>query len=203
MHDPDVQREMQIDAEREEDWVQDQLDRLWAAYGSECPWTDAQNSSEEEEAVMPLSVESAEALDIPESAFNSDGLAVLMVPGGRYGGDWSVTFVGPDDVKFGKIFTAAGRSKQELLNDPRYPYLAAETAFIWLVGQAREQGWRVVSWECFNDQYGEDERPYFCLARAIVASEKFTPAPGAAYADELTLDEAMGYIQNAAQHGEQ
>jgi len=144
---------------------------------------------------MPLPISSSEDLHIPDSQFNEHGLAVLMIPGGRYGGDWSISFVGPDDAKIGSIFTSAPeRSKQELQSDRAYPDRAIETAFIWLVGQAREQAMRVVAWECFNSQYAEAERPYFCLARAIVASKAFIPAPGATYADEMTLDEAMGYV---------
>jgi len=52
----------------------------------------------------------------------------------------------------------------------------------------------VVGFECFNDRYGEAERPYFCLARAIVARQGFEPAPGAVYADELTLDAVMAGV---------
>ena len=136
---------------------------------------------------MPLPIVSAEALSIPPSAFNSDGLAVLMVPGGRYGGDWDVSFIGPDDAELGSISTAApAGSKQALQSDPGYPDRAIETAFAWLVGQAREQGLRVVGWENFNAQYAAAERPYFCLARAVVASRAFVPAPGVTYADEQT-----------------
>lgn len=141
---------------------------------------------------MPLPVSRQDPLDIPGSAFNADGLAVIMVPGGRYGGDWSVSFRGPADAEYGSLFTSVDdRRKQALESDPGYPDRAIETAFIWLAGQAREHGWRVVGWECFNSQYGEAERPYFCLARAIVASEKFTPAPGVTYADEAGLDVAL------------
>lgn len=144
---------------------------------------------------MPLPIADAQPLDIPAGAFNDDGLAVIMIPGGRYGGDWSINFMGPADVKCGSLFTSVDeRRKRALQSDPGYPDRAIETAFIWLVGQAREHGWRVVAWECFNSRYGEDERPFFCLARAIVASEKFTPAPGVTYADEQTLDAAMGYV---------
>jgi hypothetical protein len=45
--DPDTWREQQIAAEQEEAWIQEQIDRLWEAYGSECPWTDAKDSNEE------------------------------------------------------------------------------------------------------------------------------------------------------------
>ena len=52
MHDPDVQREMQIDAEREQDWptwTERALAQLWTEFGHELPWQDAKSSSEEEE----------------------------------------------------------------------------------------------------------------------------------------------------------
>ena len=142
---------------------------------------------------MPLPVASAEALDIPESAFDGNGLAVLMIPGGRYGGDWTVSVMA-GDINCGSLSTTAPeRSKRELLSDPGYPDRAIETAFIWLISETRKQSLRVVSWECLNSQHSPAECPYFCLARAIVASETFTPAPGVTYADEMTLDEVMGY----------
>jgi hypothetical protein len=143
---------------------------------------------------MPLPVASAEALSIPETAFNADGLAVLAIPGGRYGGDWSISFMA-GDVNCGSLSTSVDdRRKRELQSDPGYPDRAIETAFIWLIGQTREQGLRVVGWECFNSRYAEAERQFFCLARAIVAGKAFIPAPGVTYADEMTLDAAMGYV---------
>ena len=143
---------------------------------------------------MPLAVASAEPLDIPESAFNANGLAVIMVPGGRYGGDWSVNFMGADDAKFGEIFTAAPESsKRKLLSDPGYPDRAIETAFIWLVGQAREHG-------CGSSASSASTRPTATPSAPTSAS----PAPSSParrssrcrvpYADEMTLDEAMGYV---------
>lgn len=139
---------------------------------------------------MPLPIVSAVPLDIPVAAFNADGLAVLAVPGGRYGGDWVVCFVA-DDVKCGEISTSAGAAKRVLLPDPGYPDRAIETAFAWLAGETRKHGWRVVGWECFNSRYGPAERPYFCLAQAIVASEAFVPAPGITYADETAPGVSM------------
>ena len=144
---------------------------------------------------MPLPVASAEPLNIPEAAFDANGLAVLMIPGGRYGGDWSITFSGPGHVNCGTLLTAVDeRRKQELLTDPGYPDRAIETAFTWLAGETRKQGLRVVGFECLNSQHSPAERPYFCLARAIVASKAFIPEPGVTYADEKTLDAAMGYV---------
>jgi hypothetical protein len=147
---------------------------------------------------MPLPIARQEPLDIPESAFNADGLAVIMLPGGRYGGNWLIKAVDastPDKATrqpAGEFWTSLDdRNLRALESDPAYSDRAIETAFIWLVTQAGERGWRVVAWECFNSQYGEAERPYFCLARATVASEKFTPAPGVTYADEIGLDAAL------------
>lgn len=142
---------------------------------------------------MPLPVSSNEDLSIPASEFNEHGLAVIMLSGGWYGGDWVIGASAEDAGRLGGFETDAGSSKPELQRDPRYPYLAIETAFIWLMGEAPKHGWRVVGFECFNDRYGEAERPYFCLARAVVASEQFRPSPGVTYADEMTLEAVMGY----------
>jgi hypothetical protein len=148
---------------------------------------------------MPLPVSSSEPLSIPDSEFNEHGLAVIMLSGGRYGGDW-VIGASTNEVSevLGEVRTEAGASRRELERDPRYPYLAIESAFAWLRGEARKRGWRVVGFECFNDQYREEDRPYFCLARALVANASFVPRPGIAYADEMTLDAVMGYGTEAA-----
>lgn len=143
---------------------------------------------------MPLPVHSSEPLNIPASAFNEDDLTVIFLSGGRYGGDWVISAsIRADGDQLGTFTTDAGLSRPALVNDPHYPDLAIETAFIWLMSEARKHGWRVVSFECLNDQYREAERPYFCVARAIIASEQFKPAPGVTYADQMTLDAVMGY----------
>jgi hypothetical protein len=117
-----------------------------------------------------------------------------MLSGGRYGGDWVIgASTNADGDLLGEVRTEAGASRRELERDPRYPYLAIESAFAWLVGEAKRLGWRVVGFECFNDQYREEDRPYFCLARALVANASFVPRPGVAYADEMTLDAVMDY----------
>lgn len=149
---------------------------------------------------MPLPIADADPLNIPESAFNADGLAVIMLPGGRYGGDWVIQAVnaGGDQQPAGKIRTSVdGRRKQVLENDPGYPDRAIETAFIWLTGEARRQGLRVVDFECLNGRYAPAERPFFCLARGIVASAAFIPAEGVTYADDQTLDAVMACTPRA------
>ena len=154
---------------------------------------------------MPLPIASHEPLSIPESAFNADGLAVIMLPGGRYGGNWLIKVVdastpdSPAKQPAGEFWTSADdRAKRALENDPGYPDRAIETAFIWLAGETKRQGLRVAGFENFNREYGPAERPYFCLARAVVANKAFTPAPGVTYADEQSLDAVMGYVQSAA-----
>jgi len=145
---------------------------------------------------MPLPISSSEDLSIPAAEFNEHGLAVIMLSGGRYGGDWvigaSASADGGELGVLGEVRTSVDdRRKRALENDPGYPDRAIETAFIWLMGEAPKHGWRVVGFECLNDQYGPAERPYFCLARAIIASERFEPAPGVTYSDEMTLDAVM------------
>ena len=83
--------------------------------------------------------------------------------------------------------------KRALKDDPAYPDRAVESAFIWLIEQTRAQGLRVVMFECLNHHYGPGEAPYFCAARAVIASPVFVPQPETRYADEQTLDEVMGY----------
>lgn len=39
---------------------------------------------------MPLPVSSSEPLSIPAAEFNEHGLAVIMLSGGRCGGDWAI-----------------------------------------------------------------------------------------------------------------
>jgi len=145
---------------------------------------------------MPLPCIPGADLQIPPDVFSSDGLAVLLLQGGRYGGDWHIAVTtAADQTDCLGSFQTAPHQQQELLTDPRYPWLAIETAFIWLMAQAQEHGWRVVSWDCLNGHYGPDEAPYFCAASAIVANEAFIPQPGVTYADQQTLDQVMGYAK--------
>jgi hypothetical protein len=147
---------------------------------------------------MPLPIASWVNLAIPAGLFNEHGLAVLTLQGGRYGGDWVITPVSQDGryLAGGEFTTSAGseRRMQALLTDPGYPDRAIETALIWLMGEAKRQGLRVVMFECLNGQYPETDRPYFCAARAVIASQSFKPAPGVIYDDEQTLDAVMGYV---------
>ena len=109
--------------------------------------------------------------------------------GGRYGGNWSMAAsLRPSSDTVGQLTTERGGVS---LNDPRYPDLALESAFIWLMAQAKKHGWRVLFFENHNERYAEAERPYFVLAQAILGNASFKPKPGVKYADEGTLDEAV------------
>lgn len=142
---------------------------------------------------MPLAAHTIDDLDVQDDAFNADGLAVVFVSGVRYGGDWVIrASASADGPSFGEFETSAGDSKVRMQADPRYPDLAIESAFVWLIDQARGRGQRVVDFKCHNDRYGAGERPYFCLAQATIANSSFTPVPGVTYADEMTLDAVMG-----------
>lgn len=130
---------------------------------------------------MPLQVDQSISLNLPAGVFNSDGLAVVMLSGGRYGGNWVVKAIpdadGDPANPAGQFTTFAGSPKAALLHHPRYPDLAVETAFIWLMGQVMHLGLRVVRFECLNSQFDEATRAYSCLARAVIANRSFTPSP--------------------------
>lgn len=138
---------------------------------------------------MPLGISSGTGLELPAGEFNADGLAVIMISGGRYGGAWAISATATaDGPKLGEFRTSSPR---DLTGDPRYPDLAIETAFIWLRGETVRLGLRLVGFENLNQHYDAGSRPYFCLAQAVIANRSFVPVPGVRYADDQTLDEAM------------
>jgi hypothetical protein len=144
---------------------------------------------------MPLPIRESCDLELPGELFNDNGVAVIQLSGGRYAGDWEVSVLNSaDGPRLGRFSTeVAWQDKPALEKDPRYPYLALETGFAWLMGQAAEHGWRVVGYSVLNHLYDSDTAPYFCLAQAVIANRGFTPSPGVEYADEMTLDQVMGY----------
>lgn len=135
---------------------------------------------------MPLDHRTITPLEIPNAAFNADGLAVLLLRGTRETGTWVIQAAAGGEVGLGQLQTLIPE-QGGFLDDPHYPDLAVETAFIWLNEQARRQGWRVVSWECLNAYYDPEERPLYCAARAVVVNRTFIPVR-----DEQTLELIMG-----------
>ena len=137
---------------------------------------------------MPLPYEVTSPLDVPASAFNPDGIAVISINGGRYGGHWVINaFVDVREESAGEIETTYDLRRSDLTKDDRYPDLAADTAYVWLHDHVKKHGWRLLMWENLNSQYGPDERPYFSTARAVIGNDKFVPAPGVRYADEIPV----------------
>lgn len=137
---------------------------------------------------MVLGTITVSSLAVSSHSFNGNGLAVVYLSGNRYGGDWIITVsANADGPVLGQLETSAGSdsSRDRLSADPAYPDIAIRAAYSWLLAQVREHQQRVVGFTLLNDRYGPDERPYCCLAEAVLASRAFSPAPGVAYADEI------------------
>lgn len=113
---------------------------------------------------MPLAYEVTKALDIPATNYNADGLASLVVHGGRYGGSWQISALA-DNEPLGTIFTSP---------DDR-PAMAIDTALVWLNDETTRAGLRLVHFEDCGDQLPAGERPFFIIGRAVVANAGFVP----------------------------
>jgi hypothetical protein len=139
---------------------------------------------------MPLEYGTTQPLTI--DTYDENGLAAIVVQGGRYGGTWVITATANDGRAVGELRTSLDEQRHpDLVDDPRYPYLAIESAFIWLREQTEHQGLGLAYFECLNHHYPPGDAPYFCAARAVVAGPEFVPTPGVEYADGWTLDQAM------------
>jgi hypothetical protein len=135
---------------------------------------------------MPLDHTTITPLEIPNAAFNADGLAVLLLRGTRETGTWVIQAGAGGEVGLGQLQTFIPE-QGGFLDDPHYPDLAVETAFVWLNEQARRQGWRVVSWECLNAYYDPEQRPFYCAARAVVVNRTFIPVQNEQTLETLEL----------------
>lgn len=141
-----------------------------------------------EDGTMPLHYDVEEELNIPNEAFNADAIAAIDINGSRYGGDWIISAsTRCVDESLGEIHTSYDRSRCDLTQDERYSDLAADTAYVWLHDFVKKHGWRLLAWQNFNSQMGPDERPYFVSVRVLIGSDKFVPAPGVKYADEIPV----------------
>jgi hypothetical protein len=115
-------------------------------------------------AVAPLRYQTNEPLDIPAAAFN-DGLAVLIINGGSYGGEWHLSIF-PTHIplaereRIGEVLTGPA---------PRQPDRAVEAASAWLAGECARLGYDLLRVDSQNHQYGPGEAPFFALALAVVA----------------------------------
>jgi hypothetical protein len=111
---------------------------------------------------MPLTYEVCEPLVIPDDAYNADGIAAIIVTGGRYGGCWSLSALpagGPQQGQpVGEIFTE---------KDER-PSMAVDTAVVWVNEACVLAGVKLAHFESLNYKYGPDEAPYFASAMFLV-----------------------------------
>lgn len=132
---------------------------------------------------MTLRTTTEQDLALPENAFNDDGLAVLFISGGRYGGNWAMrAALTAGGEPCGQFWVLRGPGDSSA--DPRYPDRAVAAAIGWLKAQCALKSWRMLASENLNAEYGPGERPYFTLARAVIGGERFEPAPGIRYEDE-------------------
>ncbi|WP_274036671.1 hypothetical protein [Streptomyces sp. MMBL 11-1] len=138
---------------------------------------------------MPLHYEVPEPLRVPDAEFDENHIAVLLVVGNRYGGQWKVDVLSqrerPGEVAvLGTIEAFHDHQRDDLTDSPRYPQLGLDTALIWLLAEAKEKGWRLLSWENVSDQVPEDARKFTIGARVALGGDQFVPAPAVVYADE-------------------
>ncbi|MFF3730847.1 hypothetical protein ACFYXM_11125 [Streptomyces sp. NPDC002476] len=139
---------------------------------------------------MPLHYEATKPLTVPDSEFNENHIAVLLVIGNCYGGQWTINLLSqrehPDEATpLGTIETFYDHQREDLTDSPRYAQLGLDTALVWLLAEAKRRNWRLLVWESVNDQVPEDARKFTIGARVALGGEQFVPAPGAKYADEV------------------
>ncbi|NUR59397.1 MAG: hypothetical protein HOV87_12120 [Catenulispora sp.] len=132
---------------------------------------------------MALPFRQTTELAIPDELFSEHGLAVLTVHGGRAGGHWHIRITDPSGVTGGIVTTYS--DPQAASDDPTYPDLAVEAAYFWIRDAVADRGLRLLQLESLNDRYDADQRPYFCLAQAVIANAAFVPEPGVIYADQI------------------
>jgi hypothetical protein len=114
---------------------------------------------------MPLAYDIRQPLVIPDAAFNKDGIATILIQGGRYGGEWVMNAIAldggpiPDDAEvIGSIHTE---------KDER-PGMAVDTAFVWVNDVCVKAGWKLAHVTNHNDKYGPSEAPFFAAASFLI-----------------------------------
>jgi hypothetical protein len=103
-------------------------------------------------------------LNIPADAFDN-GMAVLLVTGGSYGGAWVMNAlpVDADGVR--------NRPCGSIETDPaeRQPGRALTAVRAWLEDYCEGTPFSLLHFESMNHTYGPDEAPFFSSAKAIIA----------------------------------
>ena len=117
---------------------------------------------------MPLAYTVDQPLQpIPVDQFNADGIAVVMVSGGRYGGQWVmdayVDHDNPDAQPIGSIETTP---------DDR-PSMAVDTAYVWMNDELTRAGMKIAGFKSLNAQYPPDQAPFFAAAQFLVVDKSW------------------------------
>lgn len=112
----------------------------------------------------PLGYTVTMPLSIPADCFSPQGLAVLLVTGGSYGGCWVMNAL-PIDMNnepgdpCGTIETA---------DAPRQPDRALSAARAWFEDYCTNTPFMLVRFQSINQRYGPDEAPFFSSAQVAV-----------------------------------
>ena len=119
---------------------------------------------------MPLTYGVTEPLAIPADAYNADDVAVILVTGGRYGGQWAlraqpVKDGKPTETCIGEIFTE---------KDER-PGMAVDTAYVWVNDACVRAGVKLAAVKDMNGSYDAESAPYF--ASALFYVDRRVPSP--------------------------
>ena len=97
------------------------------------------------------------ALKIPDDIFHRD-IAVIYAHGASHSGVWAIT----------AKTTAAGEALGEIRAKGRTPEHAAEAARRWIEDHCANNGLKIARAENLNDEFPEDQRPYFTLTRFLI-----------------------------------
>jgi hypothetical protein len=111
---------------------------------------------------MPLQFQVVKPLVIPGDAYNADDVAVIVVTGGRYGGQWALNAIATHGSKKG---CPIGEIETE--RDER-PSMALDTALVWVNDACAKARVKLVTWQNKNDQYGPDEAQFFASAIFVI-----------------------------------
>jgi hypothetical protein len=105
-------------------------------------------------------------LAIPASCFSDKGIAVLLVTGGSYGGQWVLNALPMNmdgtvsDQPCGTITTAEA---------PRDPERALTAARAWFEAHCEGTPFALIDLKSLNHMYGPNEAPFMASGQAIVA----------------------------------
>lgn len=100
---------------------------------------------------------------LPTARFNEDGIAVLILTGSRYGGEWSLGLLGPDDQD-----NPIASVRTDKTEDPDVALLAG---IAWVREQAATIGLKVAHAASQNHRYPADQRPFFATAQVVLVDK--------------------------------